>query len=117
MGYVGGLLKADFIIFDLKFGSLLMSILIFCSCAAILLIIVLLMLVPFPSWNAYFTLWKYTLFDRESSIDFKLRLKQVGYLLTYTLRLPLFAFLWCLDEVIFAEYRRIPIHRPVFVVC
>lgn len=81
-----------------------------------LLLIWAVVLTPFPHWPAYFSIWRHVLFDPESSIGFKDRLKQVSYLLNYTLRLPFVGLCWCLDEILFPQYRNQAIRTPIFII-
>ena len=71
---------------------------------------------PFPHWPAYFRIWQHIFFDPEPSIGFRARLKQVNYLLKYTLTLPFIAFCWVLDDLLFPDYRALTIRNPVFIV-
>jgi hypothetical protein len=73
-------------------------------------------LTPFPHWPTYFSIWKHILFDPEPSVGFKARQKQVFYLLNYTFKLPFIALCWCLDELLFSEYRKQILRTPVFIV-
>lgn len=73
-------------------------------------------LTPFPSWSTYFTIWKHIFFDSEPSIKFKDRQRQAFYLLNYTLKLPFVSLCWCLDEILFPNYRNLELHTPIFIV-
>ncbi len=71
---------------------------------------------PFPHWPTYFRIWQHVLFDPEPSVKLKDRRKQVFYLLSYTIKLPLIALCWCLDELFFPQYHQQAIRTPVFIV-
>ncbi|MEL7037826.1 MAG: sulfotransferase [Cyanobacteria bacterium J06592_8] len=74
------------------------------------------LLTPFPYWPTYFKIWQHILFDPEPSIGFKDRQKQAFYLLNYALKLPVIALCWCLDEVLFPQYKQQTIRTPVFII-
>ncbi|MFB2983261.1 sulfotransferase [Microseira sp. BLCC-F43] len=80
------------------------------------LLIAAVFLTPFPHWPAYFSIWQHILFDPEPSVGFKARRKQFFYLLNYTLQLPFIALCWCLDELLFPQYRNQILRTPVFIV-
>jgi hypothetical protein len=82
----------------------------------ILAMIVAVLLTPFPHWPTYFRIWYHILFDPEPSIGFKDRRKQVLYLFNYVVRLPFVALCWCLDDLLFPQYRRLVIRTPVFII-
>lgn len=74
------------------------------------------LLTPFPHWPTYFKIWQHVLFDPEPLIRFKDRKKQAFYLINYALKLPAIAFFWCLDELLFSQYRQQTIRNPVFII-
>ncbi len=74
------------------------------------------LLTPFPHWPTYFRIWYHLLFDPEPSIGFKDRRKQALYLLNYAVRLPFIALCWCLDDLLFPQYRQQVIRTPVFII-
>ncbi|WP_227873354.1 sulfotransferase [Aphanothece sacrum] len=74
------------------------------------------LLTPFPHWPTYLRIWHHVLFDPEPSISFKDRQKQVFYLLNYAFKLPFIALCWCLDDLLFPQYRLQTIRTPVFIV-
>lgn len=74
------------------------------------------LLTPFPHWPTYFRIWYHVLFDPEPSIGFKDRRKQAAYLLNYAIKLPFVALCWCLDDLLFPQYRHQAIRTPIFIV-
>lgn len=74
------------------------------------------LLTPFPHWPTYFKIWQHVLLDPEPSISLKDRQKQAFYLLNYAFKLPAIAICWCLDELLFSQYRQQTILTPVFIV-
>ena len=71
-------------------------------------------LAPFPHWRTYLLLWKHTLTDRERAVDRSARLHQVALLLRHLLFVPLWTFLWYLDECLYPSYRRQAV-KAVFI--
>lgn len=95
---------------------MLLSIIFLVFTAVLLVLIGAVFLTPFPHWPTYFKIWHHILFDPEPSIGFKDRRKQAFYLLNYALKLPFIALCWCLDDLLFPQYRQQVIRTPVFVV-
>lgn len=95
---------------------MLLSIISLVFTAVLLVLIGAVFLTPFPHWLTYFKIWHHILFDPEPSIGFKDRRKQAFYLLNYALKLPFIALCWCLDDLLFPQYRQQVIRTPVFVV-
>lgn len=85
------------------------------ACAFIIIILAVL-LTPFPHWPTYYTIWKHIFFDPEPSIKFRHRKRQVFYLLNYALKLPFVSLCWCLDEILFSQYREMKLSTPIFIV-
>ena len=81
-----------------------------------LVLMVAVLLTPFPHWPTYFRICFHVLFDPEPSIGFKQRRKQVFYLLNYAIKLPFIALCWCLDELLFPQYHQKVIRTPIFIV-
>ncbi|NEO15831.1 MAG: sulfotransferase [Moorea sp. SIO3F7] len=81
-----------------------------------LILIGAILMTPFPHWPTYFKIWQHVLFDPEPSIGFKDRQKQALYLLNYALKLPFIALCWCLDDLLFPQYRQQTIRTPVFII-
>ena len=95
---------------------MLVSIISLVFTAVLLILIGAVFLTPFPHWPTYFKIWHHILFDPEPSIGFKDRRKQAFYLLNYAIKLPFIALCWCLDDLLFPQYRQQVIRTPVFVV-
>lgn len=95
---------------------MLVSIISLVFTAVLLILIGVVFLTPFPHWPTYFKIWHHIFFDLEPSIGFKDRRKQAFYLLNYAIKLPFIALCWCLDDLLFPEYRQQVIRTPVFVV-
>ncbi len=81
-----------------------------------LILILAVLLTPFPHWPTYLTIWKHIFFDPEPCIKFKDRKRQVFYLLNYALKLPFVSLCWCLDEILFSQYREVKLSTPIFIV-
>jgi omega-hydroxy-beta-dihydromenaquinone-9 sulfotransferase len=69
---------------------------------------------PFPHWRTYLQLWKHVLTDREPAVDRAARLGQIRLLLRHLALVPLWTFLWYLDELLYPSYQRQQV-RPVFI--
>lgn len=70
---------------------------------------------PFPYWPSYFRLWGHVLFDRDPLIPSRLRLKHALLLGRYAFLCPLWSLLWYVDEIVFFQYNKQRIRRPVFI--
>lgn len=67
---------------------------------------------PFPHWPSYLYLWKVLL---RSEWQYLAKLRLAAYLIGVGLRTPILGFFWCLDELLYREYRQREI-RPVFII-
>src|SRR5262245_29463270 len=82
--------------------------------AVVLTYVLSVYLAPFPHWPTYVLLWKNVLSNPEPEVHVRARLRQITLLVRYFLFLPLWTFLWYLDDVLFYAYKRQPA-RPVFI--
>lgn len=78
-------------------------------------IIISVVLSPFPYWKTYLLLWKIVILSKPPGITIKAKIKQATFLLKHFLLCPVFTFFWYLDEFFFAEYKNIHI-SPVFII-
>jgi hypothetical protein len=69
---------------------------------------------PFPHWRTYLLLWKHVLTDREPAVDRAARIGQIRLLARHLALLPLWTFVWYLDECLYPSYRRQRV-KPVFI--
>lgn len=81
----------------------------------LVIMIVSVMLSPFPYWKTYLLLWKITLFVKPPGITVKAKIKQASFLLKHLFLCPVFTVFWYIDEFFYAEYKKTH-PTPVFII-
>ncbi len=72
------------------------------------------MCAPFPVWTTYFSLWKSVIRGNRHATP-KIRMAQAWFLTRYALLTPVWTLFWCIDEVLYSDYRSTKLDEVVVI--